>query len=154
MTVPIKLKDIIEGSEFLTDEGSSYLNTTTGEVVYVTTEELRAAEEDAPLEDFPEWQHDAIRIAGEIIETEHYLPLPDRFEIHEYQIMERFCLSVDDEDMREDLCDAIRGRGAFRRFKDRMQAYGVAEAWYRYRDEALREIAVAWCEAHGIAYME
>src|SRR5216683_1853498 len=126
MTVPVKLKDIIEGLEFLTDEGSSYLNTTTGEVVYVTTEELRAAEEDAPLEDFPEWQHDAIRIAGEMRETDHYLPLPDRFEIHEYQIMERFCLSVDDEDMRDDLCDAIRGRGAFRRFKDRIQVNGMA----------------------------
>ena len=77
MTVPVKLKDIIEGLEFLTEEGSSYLNTVTGEVVYVTTEELRAAEEEQPLEDFPEWQHDAIRIAGEIIETDHYLPLPD-----------------------------------------------------------------------------
>ena len=66
MTVPVKLKDIIEGLEFLTDEGSSYLNTTTGEVVYVTTEEFRAAEEDAPLEDFPAWQHDTIRIAKDI----------------------------------------------------------------------------------------
>ena len=45
MAVQVKLKDIIEGLEFLTDEGTSYLNTTTGEVVYVTTEELRAAEE-------------------------------------------------------------------------------------------------------------
>ena len=45
MAVPVKLKDIIEGLEFLTDEGSSYLNTTTGEVVSVTTEDLRAAEE-------------------------------------------------------------------------------------------------------------
>ena len=151
MTVPIKLKDIIEGLEFLTEEGSSYLNTTTGEVVYVTTEELRAAEEEQPLEDFPEWQHDAIRIAGEIRETDHYLPLPDRFEINEYCMMERFCLSVDDDDLRDDLCDAIRGRGAFRRFKDRVHAYGMAEAWYRYRDEALREMAMAWCEAHGIA---
>ena len=150
----VKLSDIVEGLEFLTDEGTSYLNTTTGEVVYVTTEELRAAEEDAPLEDFPAWQHDAIRIAGEILETDHYLSLPDRFEIHEYQIMERFCLSIDDEDMREDLCDAIRGRGAFRRFKDRMQLYGMAEEWYQYRDAALREIAMAWCEAHGIAYTE
>jgi Uncharacterised protein family (UPF0158) len=105
-------------------------------------------------EDFPEWQHDAIRIAGEILETEHYLPLPDRFEINEYRMMERFCLSVDDEDMRDDLCDAIRGRGAFRRFKDRMQLYGLADDWYRYRDEALREIAVAWCEAHDIPYTE
>ena len=151
MAVQVKLKDIIEGLEFLTEEGTSYLNTTTGEVVYVTTEELRAAEEEQPLEDFPEWQHDAIRIAGEIIETEHYLPLPDRFEMHAYQRMERCCLSVDDEDMWGDLCDAIRGRGAFRRFKDRVQVYGMAEEWYRYRDAALREIARAWCEAHGIA---
>jgi hypothetical protein len=154
MAVQVKLKDIIEGLEFLTDEGSSYLNTTTGEVVYVTTEELRAAEEDAPLEDFPAWQHEAIRIAGEILETDHYLLLPDRFEMNEYRIMERFCLSVDDEDIRDDLCNAIRGRGAFRYFKDRIHAYGIAEELYRYRDAALQEIAVAWCEAHGISYTE
>ena len=72
----------------------------------------------------------------------------------EYSIMERFCLSVDNEDIADDLCDTIRGRGAFRRFKDRIQAYGIAEAWYRYRDAALREIAVAWCEEHGIPYTE
>ena len=76
MAVQVKLKDIVEGLGFLTDEGTSYLNTTTGEVVYVTTEELRAAEEEQPLEDFPEWQHDAIRIAGEIIETDHYSRYP------------------------------------------------------------------------------
>ena len=152
MAAQVKLKDIIEGLAFLTDEGTSYLNTTTGEVVYVTTEELRAAEEEQPLEDFPEWQHDAIRIAKDIVETDHYLPLPDRFEIHEYSIMERFCLSVDDEDIRDDLCNAIRGRGAFRYFKDRIHAYGIAEEWYRYRDAALREIAVAWREAHSIPY--
>ena len=150
----VKLSDLIEGMDFQSDECFSYLNTTTGEVVSVTTEELRAAEEDEPLEDFPDWQHDAIRIAEEIIETDHYLPLPDRFEINEYRMMERFCLSVDDDDMRDDLCDAIRGRGAFHRFKDRMQVYGMAEEWYRYRDAALREIAMAWCEEHGIPYTE
>jgi len=50
MAVQVKLKDIIEGLAFLTDEGTSYLNTTTGEVVSITDEELRAAEEDEPLE--------------------------------------------------------------------------------------------------------
>src|SRR5215470_16089698 len=147
----VKLSDLIEGMDFQSDEQSSFLNRTTGEVVSIADEELRAAEHDEPLENFPEWQHDAIRIAGEILETDHYLQLPDRFEIHEYSIMERFCLSIDDEDMRDDLCDAIRGRGAFRRFKDRMQVYGMAEEWYRYRDAALREIAIAWCEAHSLA---
>jgi hypothetical protein len=64
MALPVKLKDIIEGLECQSDEGSAHLNTTTGEVVYITEEELRAAEEDEPLEEFPEWQHEAIRIAG------------------------------------------------------------------------------------------
>ena len=150
----VKLQDILEGMDFQSDEQSSFLNLTTGEVVSITDEELRAAENDEPLEDFPEWQHDAIRIAGEILETEHYLPLPDRFEMHEYSLMERFCLSVDEEDIRDDLRNAIRGRGAFRYFKDRIHAYGIAEEWYRYRDAALREIAVAWCEEHGIPYTE
>src|SRR5919108_3710818 len=150
MTGQVKLQDILEGMDFQSDEQSSFLNLTTGEVVSVTDEELRAAENDAPLEDFPEWQHDAIRIAGEIVETDHYLPLPDKFEINEYRIMERFCLSVDDEDMRADLFNAIRGRGAFRYFKDKIHAYGIAEEWYRYRDAALREIAMDWCAAHDI----
>ena len=150
----VKLSDLSEGMDFQSDGRSSFLNLTTGEVVSITDEELRAAEHDAPLEDFPEWQHDAMRIARDIVETEHYLPLPDRFEINEYSIMEHFCLSVDNDDMRDDLCDAIRGRGAFRRFKDRVQVYGMAEEWYRYRDAALREIAMAWCEAHGIAFTE
>jgi hypothetical protein len=92
------------------------------------TEELQAPEEDEPLEDFPAWQHDALRIARDIVE--------------------------EDADIRGDLCDAIRGRGAFRRFKYRIQAYGIAAAWYRYRDAALREIAMAWCEAHDIRYIE
>jgi hypothetical protein len=148
----VKLADIIEGLEFQADEQSSFLNLTTGEVVSITDEELRAAEEEASLEDFPDWQHEAIRIARDILETDHYLPLPDRFEIHEYSIMERFCLSVDDEDIRDDLCNAIRGRGAFRYFKYSIHAYGIAEEWYRYRDAALRAIAVAWCEEHSIPY--
>ena len=49
----VKLSDLIEGMDFQSDECFSYLNTTTGKVVSVTTEELRAAEEDEPLEDFP-----------------------------------------------------------------------------------------------------
>ena len=150
----VKLQDILEGMDFQSDEQSSFLNLTTGEVVSITDEELRAAEEDASLEDFPAWQHDAIRMAKDIVETDHYLPLPDPFEINEYRMMERFCLSVADEDIRDDLHNTIRGRGAFRRFKDRMQWYGMAEEWYQYRDAALREIAMAWCEAHGIPYTE
>lgn len=154
MPPPVKLKDIIEGLEFQSDEGSSYLNTTTGEVVYVTQEDLWAVEQNKPLENFPEWQQDMIRTAKDILETDHYLLLPTKFDIHEYRIMEHFCRSVDNDDMRDDLCNAIRGRGAFRRFKYRIHEHGIADKWYRYRDEALKEIAIEWCEENGIQYTE
>src|SRR5262245_66001362 len=112
--VQVKLSDLIEGMDFQSDERSSFLNLTTGEVVVITDEELRAAEHDESLEDFPEWQHDAIRIARDVVETEHYLPLPDRFEIHEYQIMERFCFSVEDAGIGGEMCGGVGGRGSLR----------------------------------------
>jgi hypothetical protein len=152
--IAVKLKDIVDEISFIPEEASSYLNAKTGEVITVTDEELRAAENEEPLEDFPEWQHDAIRIAGEILETDDYLPLPTKFDIHEYSIMERFCRSVEDDDICEDLCNAIRGRGAFRYFKDKIHEYGIADDWYKYRDDALREIAIVWCEENGISYTE
>ena len=154
MPPPVKLKGIIEGLEFQSDEGSAHLNTTTGEVVYTTDYELRAAEDETPRDHLPEWQIEALRTAKDILETDHYLPLPTKFDIHEYSIMERFCRSVEDDDMRDDLCNAIRGRGEFRYFKDKIHEYDIADDWYKYRDEALKEIAIAWCEENGIRYTE
>ena len=43
----VKLSDIVEGSDFQSDERSSFLNLTTGDVVAITDEEIRAAENDA-----------------------------------------------------------------------------------------------------------
>jgi hypothetical protein len=33
-----------------------------------------------------------------------------------------------------------------------MQRLGIVDAWYRFRDAALEEIAVEFLETHGIAY--
>jgi hypothetical protein len=52
-------------------------------------------------------------------------------------------------------CCRIRPpRTTFRRVKDAIHAYGMADDWYQYRDDALREIAMAWCEEHGIPSTE
>ncbi len=40
MNKPVKLSDIIDAIEIMTDESSSYLNMKTGEVVMVTDEEM------------------------------------------------------------------------------------------------------------------
>jgi len=80
--------------------------------------------------------------------------LPSRFDMNEYRIMERFCDTVEDEKVATGLRLAIQGSGAFRRFKDGLHAFGIAEQWYAFRDKALREIAKDWCEENHIEYTE
>jgi len=146
------LENIIEGLEFQTSEMRSFLNLRSGEVITITDEELRAAEDEEPMEQFPEWQQDNIRIAQEILEEEYYIPLPSQFEINEYSIMEEFCLDIEDDNLRETMYRSIKGSGAFRRFKNSIRRFAIEEKWYKYRDEAIKGIAIEWCERKGITY--
>ena len=153
MATRVKLDEIIDGLESQSDESSSFLNKKTCEVVLITDEELNAAEENEPIEDFPDWQQDQIRIAKEIIaETGDYISLPTKFDIDEYRVMERFCLSLDDPEMSDLLYSLIKGSGAFRRFKDAIHKYDIADEWYSYHNNALKEIAIEWCREHDIKF--
>lgn len=153
MTIRVKLDDIIEGLESQSDESHSFLDKRTAEVVCISDEEMQAAEDDEPIEDFPDWQQGLVRIAKEIVEeTGDYIALPTKFDINEYSIMERFCLSLDDSEMSEALYSAINGRGAFGRFKNAIHEYDIADDWYKYRDHALKEIAIEWCQEKDIEF--
>lgn len=154
MAISVKLNDIIEGMEFQSDETSSCLNKRTGEVVTITDEEFRAAEDNEPIEDFPEGQHKNIKTANEILETDDYISLPSKFDIHEYEIMERFCLSISDDEIRDNMYRSIKGSGAFRRFKENIHRYNMAEDWYKYREEAIKQIAMDWCEENDIEFTD
>ena len=155
MAIRVKLNDIIEGLEFQSDERHSFLDKRISEVVSISDEEMRAAEDDDPIEDFPDWQQNLVRIAKEIVdETGNYIDLPTKFDIHEYSIMEKFCLSLNDSEMCEVLYSLIKGSGAFGRFKNAIHEYDIADDWYKYRNDALKEIAIEWCQEKGIEFEE
>ena len=155
MSNRVKLADIIDGMESQSDEFSAYLNKKTGEVVLVSDHEMRAAGQDDPIDDFPEWEQDQVRVARDILsETGDYILLPTRFDVDEYHMMESFCLSLADPKVRDALCDLIRGAGASRRFKDAVFHYGVEKQWHAYRDNALKNIAVDWCRQNNIEFDE
>jgi hypothetical protein len=42
-------------------------------VVCIPDEAFRAAEEEEPLAQFPDWMHEMLRAAKDILETDHYL---------------------------------------------------------------------------------
>ena len=49
------------------------------------------------------------------------------------------------EQMREKMLASLKGKGAFRRFKDTVFYLGIRDDWFAYRDNRFRDIAERWC---------
>ena len=49
--------------------------------------------------------------ADEILNSEDWLELPTTYDIHEWEIMRDFSDAVDDERLRNELLDAVHGKG-------------------------------------------
>jgi hypothetical protein len=151
MGIVLALRDIVDAIESQSNEGAAYLNPETGEIIQVSEGELALVEEGAADKDLPQWQREAMPKIREAIESDHFLVLPDRFEVHEWAIMERFSLEQND-DARKVLGGAIHGSRAFRHFRAAIERLGLLDAWYRYREEAIEQIARDWLEEHKLAY--
>jgi hypothetical protein len=155
VSIVVKLTELVGALDIQDSDIFHYLNVKTGEIVMVAREEMEVVKEEATIGEYPEWQQEAIREAQAIVEAEpgQYMALPTHYEVDEYMIMEKFCLSVADQEKSNELYSATKGSGAFRRFKEKIQQYGLAEAWYKYRGRAFEEIARSWCKEHHIDYV-
>ena len=152
MSATVLLKDIIDALEMQFDE-SSFLDLDTGRVETVSNDLLGEADESVGEEpDFPVWQKQEWEIAKRIVSTDRFQQLPTKFDIHEWAIMDDFSNSVASDRVREDLLNAIHGAGAFRYFKDTLRRHQIESAWFEFRAEALRQIALDWCEEHHICW--
>jgi hypothetical protein len=137
MSMRVKLQDVLEAIEIQQPGWTSFLNRETGAIVTLTDGGEVIAED----EDFDRG----------VLDDEPYVALPDTFEVHEWSIMERFTHDRPDRE-REELLDAIHGRGAFRAFKTSIRRLGIEQEWFRYLAAALEEIAREWLESNGIPY--
>lgn len=151
----VNLEEIIEGMEMQSEENRSFLNLKTGEVVFVSQEVLMIAEDDEEHENLPEWQQDELEIAKTLVFTiDEYASLPSSFEINEYNMMKDFCYSLSDQQKRDLLLNSIHGKGAFRRFKDKIHQLEISDQWYALREQKYKEIAIEFCESKNLDYTE
>ncbi|HWR52739.1 MAG TPA: UPF0158 family protein [Bryobacteraceae bacterium] len=154
MHATVLLTDIIDALDMQFDETSSFLNLDTGRVETVSHDLLSHAEESGGDEEpnLPDWQREEWEIAKRIVVTDRFIRLPSKFDVHEWGIMQDFARSVASDRIRDDLLNAIHGSGAFRHFKDRIRRHGIEQAWFTFRAEALRQLALEWCEEHDILW--
>ena len=87
-------------------------------------------------------------------EEHRYLALPSEFDIHEYAIMEDYINELDDNGLARRLAGAIRGRGAFRRFKNILIGQGKIQSWYDYRDQYYWDFARKWCIGKELEFID
>jgi hypothetical protein len=131
--VPIDWEALEDAFENNAPEVHSYLQLTTGEV-------LRVVDGIADPE-----MH--ARIASDV----DYMRVDPVSSREQYRWMERFIPMVEETELRERLAAAIDGKGAFRRFKDVLMAYGPErERWFAFRSERLRVFMEAWLSAHAL----
>lgn len=152
MAAKVSLKLVVGELDALTDETSAYLNRVTGELYALGDEEAGLIEDGVDASELPEWLVDEVPKIREVLDSEDWLALPTRFDIHEWAIMDGFARSLADSELRDELLTAIRGRGAFRSFKDAVHRHGIQQDWYDHRAAALGRIAADWLEAHGVEY--
>lgn len=136
----VKLDDILEALEFTNDETEFFFNKETGETVMYSNTGMLEMEEGLEEDLEVNWKK--------------YLQLPAKFDIDEYGMMEDFTNQLPKGIIRNRLDAAIRERGAFRRFKDQLYRSGIEKQWYEFRVNAYKQLAMEWCEKHGIEYTE
>ena len=167
----LDLDDPAFAFEDASTEAANYLDLDTGEVVRVSDEiqqELeRLYEELNGVEDedqsafatalqcraLPDWMKEAIQEADQVEAGygSRYVRVPTLESSEGYQIMADFIPTVGDRRLQGLLELAIRGRGAFRRFKDVLAEYPrERERWFAFHDARLRELALRWLELEEI----
>ncbi len=155
---PVKLKKIAECFETLMDEMCYFLNVETGEIVIFESRFMEIVESVGPDSDdskYRDWEQNTIKQVEEIFKhPDNYEELPSKYYFHEYKIIEDFCYQIEDEELRNLFLRTIKGRGAFRRFKDLAFEKGVIQNWYDYKTGVYYQYAKEWCEENKIEYIE
>lgn len=153
MPLPVSLDDVASELEALSDDSVVYVNRRTGEVANVSTEDLSALEESGGDSEEFRWLDTYLAALRSILETDEWAEMPRKYDIHEWEIMREFA-DGQRGGLRDDLLTAIRGRGAFRMFKDTLHRRGMLDAWFDFKHGALARIAAEALDAEAIPYRE
>lgn len=152
---PVSLRLIVAELDARPNESTTFLDLETGTCQWFYDAVLGAAEDGRePPSDVYSEPEDLEAAASVLADTNRFRRLPSAFDIHEYDIMFQFIEQLDDDRLARQLASAIRGAGAFRRFKDAISRAGIEQRWYHFRERALADIARDWLETEEIRFVE
>ncbi len=154
----VKLSELIDALEFDSEEYGNWVDRHTGRVVSAAHATINAVGEGngGTRESLADWEKEEVEIAKAIVmdSGERFVAAPNKFDFHEYRQMERFIQSLEDTAAVEQLWRAIKGKGAFRYFKDTANRLGLLQEWFKYRDNAMKAFVRDWAEARQLPVVD
>jgi hypothetical protein len=140
-TLKIDLDELCSAMEDSSYEHEYYLDLETGEILFLS--EYTDDEETGKLKDKIEE------------ESDRYERIP-KAESHEgYEEMQDFIATVKDKRLAALLEVAIKGKGAFRRFKDVLLNFPEErERWFQFKDSKVQEKALEWLDDIDVSLIE
>ncbi len=136
----VKLQDVIDGIDMVSEDSTCYLDRETGEVLFIS----EIADND--------YDDDILELLEE--GSDRFIEFPSQWDRNDYQTMVDFIESLPQRKEQNLLAISINGSGAFRRFKYTASELGLLDDWYHFLNNAHRELAIEWCEDNEIEYEE
>jgi hypothetical protein len=155
MNPPAKLSDLMDPIELSSEESIYKFDRKKGVMVVVDSTVLSSIEE-GEEPSVADWQKEEVEIAREIVNDAEnpFIKPPSKFDFHEYRHMEKFIHSLNNEDAVEQLWRAIKGKGAFRYFKDTATHLGLLDDWWQYREREIKEFVLDWAKDNGVEVID
>ena len=102
--------------------------------------------------DLPEWQKQSFLEAYHIeANSSRYLAISQADSYEDYNDMEAFIFTIEDSRLQDRLWQAIRGRGAFGRFKDTLAHYPrERNRWFEFTNKLMEQRVSDWLASEGI----
>ncbi|MCK3936754.1 UPF0158 family protein [Streptococcus suis] len=135
-------QDVVDALQMLSQGDRYYYDSYLDELVYLSVEET-GLESCEGLEE--EIEEDV---------TGRFVRLPTYYDFNPYAFMERYVYHLPEGDLSDRLSRAIRGRGAFRRFKNELERCDRLEEWYAFETQCYKELVLDWCQENEIAIVE
>lgn len=139
----VKLELVVEAIEMADDNSTAYYDLEKNALIWY-------------MEYFGYQQEEDDEVIEEMIEEgwgTRFFRLPGKFDINEYHFMQDFIYDeIPAGGVRDQFESAIRGRGAFRRFRNLAERLGIINEWYEYKEKAQKQLAIEWCEENGFSY--
>lgn len=135
-------RDVVDALQMLNQDDRYYYDSYLDELVYLSVEET-GLESCEVLEE--EIEEDV---------TGRFVRLPTYYDFNPYAFMELYISDLTDGDLSGRLSRAIRGRGAFRRFKNELERCDRLEEWYAFEAQCYKELVLDWCQENEIAIVD